>query len=222
MGFASRLDRLFLWMRGKAFFYRFTWFTRWLLVAGFFPTGLVKAQGHRFTLLGPESPIGAFFEAMYQTGLFWRFIGLTQMVAAVFLVIPRLSHFGAGIFFPIILNIFVITVGLQFTGTPLITGPMLLAGLYLVFWDYHRFRGLLFEDTVDLRPEMPVHRLDSVEWVGFSMFAGGLLLTCMGTRSFLPVSAIRYTIIAGLIGGLLALGRYLSQLKTGHLKTKET
>lgn len=221
MNLARGLDRRFVWMRKKAFFYRFAWMTRWLLFTAFLPTGMVKAMGHRFTLLGPETPIGAFFEAMYQTGLFWRFIGVTQMAAAILIVIPVLSHLGAAVFLPIILNIFIITVGLQFTGTPFITGPMLLAAMFLVFWDYHRFRGLLFSEPVDLRPEMPRHQLDKIEWLGFFLFAAGLSVTFMGTRSLLSTSAIPYTLGASTLGGFLALGRFLSQMKTRSLHARK-
>ena len=82
------LDRMFVWIRNQAWLYRFTWVTRILLAAGFFPTGLVKLMGHRFTLLSVDNPVGAFFEAMYQTGLYWRFLGLSQMIAALLLFVP--------------------------------------------------------------------------------------------------------------------------------------
>ena len=47
-----------------------------------------------------------------------------------FLLVPRLTTIGAVMFFPIVLNIFVITVAVHFTGTPFITGPMLLASFF--------------------------------------------------------------------------------------------
>ncbi|HET6668759.1 MAG TPA: hypothetical protein VFH15_00875 [Pyrinomonadaceae bacterium] len=43
-------------------------------------------------------------------------------------------------YFPLILNIFVITVSMHFTGTPVITGLMLLANIYLLCWDYDRLK----------------------------------------------------------------------------------
>ena len=77
----ANVDRLFVWVRSKPLFYRVTLFTRIMLAAGFIPTGMVKLLGQRFTLLPVSTPIGAFFEAMYQTDLFWRFIGASQVVA---------------------------------------------------------------------------------------------------------------------------------------------
>lgn len=120
----------------------FTVLTRILLAVGFLPSGLTKVLGNRFTLLGLDSPIGFFFEAMYRTGFYWRFIGLCQLVAAVLLLIPRTATIGALIYFPLILNIFIITVSLQFRGTPVITGLMLLASTYLLCWDYDKLKHL--------------------------------------------------------------------------------
>ncbi len=213
MTISRRLDFLFLWLRSKPFFHRFSWFTRLLLMAGFFPTGLVKLLGRPFTILGPDTPIGAFFEAMHQTGLFWRFIGLSQIAAAVLVVIPACAHLGAAVFFPIILNIFVITVALHFKGTPVVTGLILLAVLYLLFWDYHRFRVLIFEKPRPLPQPLPDHRLDRWERIGFGMFAVGLLLTFLGVRSLFPAWAGPVPIIAGFLGGLLALVRFLTRGK---------
>ena len=80
--------------------------------------------------MGPESPIGYFFEALYQTGFYWRFIGMAQLVAALLLLIPRTATLGALVYFPIILNIYVITVSLHFQGTPYLTGLMLPGCIY--------------------------------------------------------------------------------------------
>jgi uncharacterized membrane protein YphA (DoxX/SURF4 family) len=121
----------------------FTTLTRVLLAIGFTPSGLTKVLGNRFTLISPETPIGYFFEALYQSGFYWRFIGVAQLTAAVLLLIPRTAVLGAVVYFPIILNIFLITVSLHFKGTPFITGLMLLANLYLLFWDYDKFTFLL-------------------------------------------------------------------------------
>jgi hypothetical protein len=113
------VDRAFLAVRRRAFFYRLALFTRILLAAAFIPTGMIKLLGQRFTLMPVETPIGAFFEAMYQTGLFWRFIGAAQVAAGLLLLFPPAAHLGAAMFVPIIVSIFVITVALGFGGRPL-------------------------------------------------------------------------------------------------------
>ena len=152
------IDRLFVWIRSRPFLLRFTWFTRILLAAGFIPTGMVKLLGHRFTTITADSPIGAFFEAMYQTGLYWQFLGFSQVLAGVLLLIPRTAHLGALLFLPIVTNIFIVTVSLGFRGTPVVTGLMLLAVVYLNAWDYHRVRGIVTERP--LNREVPRLQLD--------------------------------------------------------------
>lgn len=203
----SPLDRAFLWTRRCALSYRFALFTRILLAAGFIPTGLVKLLGQRFTLIPPENPIGAFFEALYQTGLYWQFLGLTQVVAGVLVLIPRLAHLGALLFFPIILNIFVITVSLGFRGTPVVTGLMLCAALYLCAWDFHRWRSLFFRTP--LEEPVPTQRLDPWERVGFGAFAASLVGFFALTRGFGSPSLGLTCVGLGLLAGLFTLGRFL-------------
>ncbi len=136
-------DRLLERMKSVRLLRLFTIFTRVLLATGFTPSGLTKVLGNRFTLLGIDTPVGFFFEAMYRTGFYWRFIGICQLTAALLLLIPRTATVGALIYFPIILNIFIITVSLNFTGTPFITGAMLLASLYLLCWDFDKLKKII-------------------------------------------------------------------------------
>lgn len=212
-------DRLFARIRSSPFFYRFTLFTRVLLVAGFIPTGMVKLMGERFTVLGTDTPVGAFFEAMYQTGLYWRFLGLIQVVAASLLLVPPLAHLGAAVFGAILLNIFVITVSLHFTGTPFITGPMLLAACYLCFWDFHRFRPLLTRRA--LPHEVAEHRLDRWETVGFVVFALALVNFFGITRSLFRPELSRVSLVVGFLAGVFTLGRFLWLRHQGRLARDE-
>jgi uncharacterized membrane protein YphA (DoxX/SURF4 family) len=139
----SSLDRAHARVKGNRFLKIFTVLTRILLALGFLPSGITKVLGNRFTILGIDNPVGFFFEAMYRTGFYWRFLGLCQLAAAALLVIPGTATIGAILYFPLILNIFVITVSLHFTGTPFITGLMLLANLYLLCWDYDKLKHLI-------------------------------------------------------------------------------
>ena len=112
---------------------------RYLIGAAFTFASIVKIQGERFTILSPETRIGHFFEAMYQTGMYWQFLGWAQIIAAILLMTQRFAVLGTLIFFPIILNIFILTVSMDFTGTPFITGAMLLSTGFLLIWDYEKF-----------------------------------------------------------------------------------
>jgi uncharacterized membrane protein YphA (DoxX/SURF4 family) len=203
----TRIERLFYWIRACPLCYRVTLFTRILLAAAFIPTGMVKLLGERFTLLGTDTPIGAFFEAMYQTGLYWRFLGLGQVVAGVLLLFPRLAHLGAAIFLPIMLNIFVLTVSLSFGGTPFVTGALVLAVTCLCFWDGHRFRPLL--TLAPLSRPVPVQRLDTWETVGFVAFAASILGFFGMTRSLVDAGFALVFVATGLAAGGFTLCRFL-------------
>lgn len=123
----------------------FTAFTRVLLFVGFTPPSIIKIVNRPFTVLPDSNPVGHYFNALYQTGFYYQFIGWAQLLAAALLLFPRTAHLGALMFFPIILNIAVLTNSVGFQGTWLITILMTLAALYLVAWDYDRLKPILFK-----------------------------------------------------------------------------
>ncbi|HEX8359730.1 MAG TPA: hypothetical protein VF613_06480 [Longimicrobium sp.] len=180
------LDRLHAAVRANPLLQRFTVCTRILLAIGFIPPSLTKIQGERFTILPIEHPVGFFFEAMYRTGGYWNFIGWAQLIGGILLLNPRTATLGAIVFFPIILNIFVITVALHFTGTWLITGLMLLACTYLLCWDYDRLKPLFWGSPNAPAPPTPLSpRSRTMERAAYGMMAlGGIGLT-MVIRGYL-------------------------------------
>ncbi len=125
-------------------------YTRYLIGAAFVFASLIKIKGNRFTSeSGAENPINTawhFFETMYQSGLYWKFIGLGQLIAGFILMTQKYAKLGAVMFFPIIANIFVITLSYDFNYTPVITGLMLLANLVLLIWDWNELK-ILFNLT---------------------------------------------------------------------------
>ena len=138
-----KIDPFHSLLRSKKVFVLFTWFTRILLALAFVPSGIKKVLGLRFTSLGVENPVGFFFEALYQTGFYWNFLGIVQLTAAILLVIPRTSLLGAIIYLPVVLNICIIVTAMNFTGTPVIATLMLLGNIYLLFWDYPKTKLLI-------------------------------------------------------------------------------
>lgn len=136
------LSALQRWVRSRAILYRLTLGTRVLLAVGFIPTGMVKLLGRRFTGMSPQSEIGGFFETLYRSGPYWRFLGLAQVLAGLLVLSRKTATLGAIAFFAIMLNVFFITISYDFRGTPVVTGLMLLSTVYLLLWDYDRLRGL--------------------------------------------------------------------------------
>ncbi|SEM12875.1 DoxX protein [Chryseobacterium taichungense] len=116
---------------------------RYLLGFAFFPSGLVKVMGERFTRVSTSEPIGYFFEALYQSGFYWNFLGLTQVIAGILLMTQRFATLGALVFLAILSNIWIITLSLSFQGTWIITSLMMIAILVLLIWDKHKILPLL-------------------------------------------------------------------------------
>jgi uncharacterized membrane protein YphA (DoxX/SURF4 family) len=129
--------------RDKTIFKLFTWGTRLLLSFAFVPSGLKKLFGERFTNLSVDNSVGFFFEALYQSGWYWNFLGFMQLLVALLLLIPRTTFLAAIMYLPIIINILVIVVAMHFIGTPIIAGLMLLANIYLLFWDYNKLKKII-------------------------------------------------------------------------------
>ena len=85
----ARLDRASDACRRSIVLQRFTVLTRILLAMGFFPTGMIKVLGRPFTTAGTDTQVGAFFDALHGSGVWWQFIGLAQVVACLLLLVPR-------------------------------------------------------------------------------------------------------------------------------------
>ncbi|WP_422103802.1 DoxX family membrane protein [Winogradskyella sp.] len=140
----SPFEKLHSKIYGKKVYLIFTWFTRILLALAFLPSGYTKLVGNRFTTISVENPIGFFFEALYQTGWYWNFLGIYQLLVAFLLLIPRTTFFASLLYLPVIINIFFIVSSMQFKGTPIVTGLMLLGNIYLILWDYKKLKKIIF------------------------------------------------------------------------------
>ena len=142
---------------------------------------------------------------MHQTGVYWQFLGAMQMLAAVLIVIPATTHLGALLFLPIIVNIAMITLGVGFGGTNVITIPMCFAALLLVCWCYDRWETILFRPAageppyVAPEPRVPLSRAERICYL-LGLAAG--LSAFTGFRGFLGP---RFTWIAAGVAMLAAL-----------------
>ena len=142
MSMLADLERVYGESRRNKWLRWFAIFCRIALALGFTPAGIVKVTGERFTGLPSNHPLGHYFDALLLTGFYYTFIGTVQLIAALLLLIPRTALMGAIFYFPIILNIFVLTHATGFDGTRIVT-LMLLANLFLLVWDYDRLKYAL-------------------------------------------------------------------------------
>jgi len=125
----------------------FVIYLRYLIGFAFVFASIVKIKGERFTSIPTTEPVGYFFEAMYQSGFYWNFLGWAQFVSGALLMSQRFSTIGAFVFFPVILNVCLITNSIDFgSGTPVITTLMLSGTLFLLLWDYKKWIILFYQD----------------------------------------------------------------------------
>ena len=143
MQLATKLDELNLRAKQNKWLNYFTIFNRVALAAGFLPSGYVKIAGERFTDLHNNQPLGHYLEALFHTGYYYTTIGILQVTAAILLLIPRTALLGVLIYFPIILNITILSLALRFEGSLLTAPLMVLSCLYLLCWDYDKLKFIL-------------------------------------------------------------------------------
>jgi hypothetical protein len=196
----------------------FTVFTRIILAVGFIPPSYKKIIHQPFTSLPDSNPVGHYFNALYQTGFYYEFIGWAQMIAAILLLFPRTAHWGALMFLPIIVNIAVLTTSVGFAGTWLLTIFMSLAALWLVTWEYDRLKPILFSTRKQPTRKLPLQvvLLPAVFAVGGAAMAG--LWACIRLGNF-----SNYYYIAALLSGLglvfgLVVALHLKFMKVGELQ----
>jgi hypothetical protein len=163
--------KLVLKLRENIWANYFVIFTRLLIGFAFIPSGLIKLYGKPFTSLPKTDPVGYFFDAMYNTGVYWNFLGFCQLLAAFLLMTQKYANIGAGLFLGIIVNIVLITYGIGFGNTTIIAFLMLLAVTGLLLWDYQKY-ALLFEDFSNCKNVKIASDLISKKWniYGFSIF----------------------------------------------------
>lgn len=197
----------------------FTAFTRLTLAVGFIPPSIPKILHKPFTVLPDSNPVGHYFNALYQTGFYYEFIGWTQIIAAVLLLIPRTSHLGALMFLPIIANIAVLTASVGFRGTWLVTSLMCLAAVYLVAWEYDRLKPLIFASRTKGPESIPLRFVTVPAFfaIGGTLMGGLWYLIRLGNFSnYLVVTA--GLAFFGLIFGF-AVAVHHRFMPTGALRT---
>lgn len=215
----NKLDKIHAAVTANGWLQIFTVFTRVLLAAGFIPPSIVKILNRPFTVMPDSHPVGHYFNALYNTGFYYQFIGWTQLIAALLLLFPRTAHLGALMFFPIILNIAVLTNSVGFVGTNYITASMLLAAIYLLAWEYDRVK-LFF--TIKRRDKTQIFRKEFLWLPAFFAVGGAAAATLFVTygvgnlhrnssRTFVILTAL------GFVFGLVCCAHHRF-MKTSEIK----
>ncbi len=187
-------------------------YLRYLIGGAFVFASIVKIQGERFTTAIHETAdFGTafhFFETLYRTGVYWQFLGWAQLIAGALLMTQRFAKLGAVMFFPIILNIFIITISMDFAYTPVITGGMLIAATILLLWHWDELKIL-----VNLPAEKVKTTYLESHWcwsaTGCALFTLTVLVRLWENN---PLVWMGLCIAIGLLGMILGLKMYKRQV----------
>jgi hypothetical protein len=201
------------WHTRIAALHRHAVISRILLALAFITGSPVKVMGMRFASINASTTIGYFFEALSQSGAYWRFLCHAKLTTAALLLIPATSTVGAVLCFPIVLNIFIITVSLHFAGTPVITAMMLLASLFLLWWEYSRLAPMLWGRTP--ATAITAMQLAPHERAGFALGAvRGLcgLLSAPGIGS----TVLQRSVVAACLVGVFCVSAHRSLAHVSH------
>lgn len=183
-------------------------YTRYLIGGAFVFASVVKLQGRRFTTIdGINEPINSawhMFETLYQSGLWWKFLGFGQIIAGFLLMTQRYAKLGALLFLPIISNVFVFTVSYDFHGTPVITGLMLIANITLVLWDWDEIK-ILINKIPAIKPKNSFENMRVWEVTGLLLFLFTAIyrLSVSGYNIFFWIIICMIIGITGLVTGLV-------------------
>ena len=81
--------------------------------------------------------------APYGLGLWATFVAWSQVVIGALLLSQRFSTLGAVMLVPMLANILVITISLQWRGTPYVNSVLLAMNLFLLWVDRERLKPLV-------------------------------------------------------------------------------
>lgn len=144
MSTLDKFENFYNTIKKNRWYWYFSIFCRLSLAFAFIVAGIVKIMGERFASgLSVNHPMGAYLEALHNTGYYYTFIGITQVVAAILLLIPRTATLGALLYFPIIVNIWLLSFALRFEGSFVTSPLMVLANQYILVWNYDKLKYIL-------------------------------------------------------------------------------
>ncbi|MBK8748417.1 MAG: DoxX family protein [Saprospiraceae bacterium] len=173
----TKINSTYSRIRSKRWLNTIVILSRYLIAFAFIPSGLKKIMGLRFTQIGIDNPIGFFFEGLFQSGIYWNFIGWAQVVAAFLLMTQRFATLGTLFFFFIISNIWVITISLHFTGTWIITSLLLFAIIMMLLWDFNKLKFIFYPDNYSVVVKDSNYPTHNRIWIiaGFILFGLSLV-----------------------------------------------
>jgi hypothetical protein len=188
-----------------------------LLAAAFIPPSIPKILHRPFTVLPDSNPVGHYFNALFEMGFYYEFIGWSQIIAALLLIFPRTAPLGAMMFLPIIANIAVLTTSIGMKGTWLLTILMLAAAAWLLAWEYDRLRPFFFARRTDRTRSFRGQLLLIPFVFALGGIAMALLWKIIGLGNFADYARIAavLAVIGSIFGLVLAI--HFKHMRVGQL-----
>jgi uncharacterized membrane protein YphA (DoxX/SURF4 family) len=141
-------------VREKRWLNIFTVILRILIGFAFLPAGLKKVSGQPFTDPANTGIFHEFVQIFHQTGFFYTFVGVLQLLAATLLMTQHFASLGAVLIFPILTAILVFCWSTMVIPTATVASLMFLGVVFLLLWDMHKWIGVFRPDGHTLSVDM--------------------------------------------------------------------
>ncbi len=172
--------------------------TRVFLGLIFFSSGTAKlVHGDFFGIIGPVWLAERL--APYGLGLWAEFVAWSQVLIGLLLLSQRFAVIGAIMLVPMLANIFMITVSLQWRGTPYVNAMLLAMNAFLLWGERHRLKLLFIDDDGFARSTVVRRRspkLDLVVLAGIAIAVIGPSLHPLHRRAPYATAAIALILFA--------------------------
>ncbi|MCY7353399.1 MAG: DoxX family membrane protein [Cytophagaceae bacterium] len=173
--------------------------TRLFLGLVFFTSGMGKLTHGNFPgIIGPvwlEERL-----AEYGLALFARFVAYSQVLVGLLLLSQRFATLGAVMLFPMLMSIFMVTVSLQWRGTPYVNAFLLVLNAGLLIADFHKLKFLLNDDITELKPlnvRRRTPRVDALWVLAMILLLGSSLVFGYSRKAFWVIVAIGLLLLIG-------------------------
>jgi uncharacterized membrane protein YphA (DoxX/SURF4 family) len=166
---------------------------RMLLGFAFLPAGLKKLLAEPFTDPSNVGTFHVFLHGFHDTGVFYRFVGALQLIAAVLLLTQRFASLGALLLTPILVAILVFCWSTGVIPTASVVTLMTFGLGLLLLWDIHRWRALFARpgETVQIALPTPHPSIDMRLWTmcGAAILVLYLVSTALAGEVYRPRGA---------------------------------
>ena len=129
-------------------------------------------------IIGPNYLVSELEQ--YGLGLYGNFIAFSQFVIGFILLTNRLGVLGEIMALPMFANIFIITISLNWRGTPLEVGYLLTLNVFLILSNWHKVKFIIAEEDAGLKKILVSRsniKLDMVYLLLFLVMISGLFLS---------------------------------------------